>query len=90
MEYNGSVDSKVFHRFIMEGTAYVKDGEVPSKKQVFILSHYLTGKAHEFYCRHSSENYSIIVSQLTTESNFERSCIPVTKGIKPSVTIYTS
>ena len=49
MEYNGSVDSKVFHRFIMEGTAYVKDGEVPSKKQVFILSHYLTGKAHEFY-----------------------------------------
>lgn len=54
MEYNGSVDSKVFHRFIMEGTAYVKDGEVPSKKQVFILSHYLTGKAHEFYVQEVS------------------------------------
>ena len=54
MEYNGSVDSKAFHHFIMEGTAYVKDGEVLSKKQVFILSHYLTGKAHEFYVREVS------------------------------------
>lgn len=40
VEYDGSVDSKAFHRFITEGTAYVKDGEVPSKKQAFILSHY--------------------------------------------------
>ncbi|KIM51718.1 hypothetical protein SCLCIDRAFT_1166396 [Scleroderma citrinum Foug A] len=49
MEYNRSINSKAFHCFITEGTAYVKDREVPSKKQAFILSHYLTGKAHEFY-----------------------------------------
>jgi len=49
VEYDGSVDSKAFHWFITEGTAYVKDGEVPSKKQAFILSHYLKGRAHEFY-----------------------------------------
>jgi len=53
-KYDGSVDSKAFHRFITEGTAYVKDGQVPSKKWAFILSHYLTGKAHEFYVREVS------------------------------------
>ena len=55
-KYDGSVDLKAFHRFIMEGTAYVKDGRVPSRKQAFILSHYLTGKAHEFYVREVSGN----------------------------------
>jgi len=50
-EYNGVVDPQKFHRFIMEGIAYVRDGHVPAKKCVFILSHYLTGRAHEFYTR---------------------------------------
>ena len=54
VEYDGSVDSKAFHRFITEGTAYVKDREVPSKKQAFILSHYLKGRAHEFYVQEVS------------------------------------
>ena len=54
VEYDGSVNSKAFHCFITEGTTYVKDGEVPSKKQAFILSHYLKGKAHEFYVREVS------------------------------------
>ena len=48
-KYDGSPDSKAFHRFMTEGTAYVKDGGVPSKKRAFILAHYLTGKAREFY-----------------------------------------
>ncbi|KIM69226.1 hypothetical protein SCLCIDRAFT_19845 [Scleroderma citrinum Foug A] len=48
-KYDGSVDSKAFHRFITVGMAYVKDGCVPHKKHPFILSHYLMGKAHEFY-----------------------------------------
>ncbi|KAJ8580213.1 hypothetical protein M405DRAFT_684737, partial [Rhizopogon salebrosus TDB-379] len=51
MVYDGSVDSRAFHRFITEGTAYVKDGHVERKKQVFVLSHYLTGRAHEYYIR---------------------------------------
>ena len=55
-KYDGSVDSKAFHRFITAGTAYVKDGRVPHKKRPFILSHYLTGKAHEFYVRKVSRD----------------------------------
>ena len=54
IEYDGSEDPQMIHWFITEGTAYVKDGNVPSKKRVFILSHYLTGRAHEFYIREVS------------------------------------
>ncbi|KIM50239.1 hypothetical protein SCLCIDRAFT_146024 [Scleroderma citrinum Foug A] len=50
------MDSKAFHRFITAGTAYVKDGCVPHKKQPFILFHYLTGKAHKFYVRKVSRD----------------------------------
>jgi hypothetical protein len=52
--YDGAVDSRAFHRFITEGTAYVEDGRVSSRKKVFILSHFLKGKAHEFYIREVS------------------------------------
>ncbi|KAJ8586904.1 hypothetical protein M405DRAFT_864199 [Rhizopogon salebrosus TDB-379] len=49
--YDGAVNSRAFHRFITEGTAYVEDGRVSLRKKVFILSHFLKGKAHEFYIR---------------------------------------
>jgi len=49
VKYDGSADSKAFHRFMTESTAYVKDGNVPDKKQVFIVAHYLTGKGRTFY-----------------------------------------
>ncbi|KIM50769.1 hypothetical protein SCLCIDRAFT_34004 [Scleroderma citrinum Foug A] len=55
-KYEGSMDSKAFHQFITAGTAYVKDGQVPHKKWPFILSHYLTGKMHEFYVRKVSRD----------------------------------
>ena len=54
IEYDGLEDHQMIHWFITEGTAYVKDGNIPSKKQVFILSHYLTGREHEFYIREVS------------------------------------
>ena len=58
MKYDGSVDSKAYHRFITERTAYVEDGRVPSKKHAFILLHYLTGRAYEFYvCEVSGKPY---------------------------------
>ena len=81
MEYDRSINSKAFHHFIMEGTAYVKDGEVPSKKQVFILSHYLTGKAHEFYiCEVSGDPYRWRLSTFFHELfNY---CFPVDYQIK--------
>ena len=40
---------RAYHRFLTEGAAYVKLGQVKPHKQVFVLSHYLMGKAHEFY-----------------------------------------
>jgi len=49
MKYDKSADLKSFHRFMMESTAYVKDGNVPEKKQVFIVAHYLTRKGCTFY-----------------------------------------
>ena len=55
-EYDGIVDPQLFHRFITEGTAYVRDGQVPRNKCVFILSHYLTGRAHEFYIREVADD----------------------------------
>jgi len=42
LKYDGSADLKAFHRFMMEGTAYVKDGNVPDEKQVFMIAHYVT------------------------------------------------
>ena len=50
-KYDGSPDSRAYHRFLTEGAAYMKSGQVKSHKQVFVLSHYLMGKAHEFYIR---------------------------------------
>ena len=51
MKYDGSPDSRAYHRFLTEGAAYVKSDQVDSHKQVFVLLHYLIGKAHEFYIR---------------------------------------
>ncbi|OAX32783.1 hypothetical protein K503DRAFT_804946 [Rhizopogon vinicolor AM-OR11-026] len=57
-KYDGSVDSRLFHRFITEGTAYIQDGNVPRSRQVFVLSHYLKDKAHDFYVRQVSDRPS--------------------------------
>ncbi|KAG2129601.1 hypothetical protein DEU56DRAFT_915095 [Suillus clintonianus] len=52
--YDGTIDSRAYHRFITEGTVYVEDGKVKSEKKVFVLAHFLKGKAHEFYIREVS------------------------------------
>ena len=52
--YDGSPDLRSFHQFLTEGTAYVKDGKVERRKRVFILAHYLKGRAREFYTREVS------------------------------------
>ncbi|KAG2099239.1 uncharacterized protein F5147DRAFT_777355 [Suillus discolor] len=74
--YDGAVDSLAFHRFITEGMAYVKDGRVKSKKRVFVLSHYLKGKAHEFYIREvSGDPYRWRLREFFTEMfNY---CFPI-------------
>jgi hypothetical protein len=46
-EYDGSVDARAYHRFVEESTAYLIDGRVSADRH--ILSHYLTGRAYDFY-----------------------------------------
>lgn len=52
-EYDGSVDLRAFHWFIIEGTTYVEDGNVPQNWQVFVLSYYLKGKSPQLLCQAS-------------------------------------
>ncbi|KAG2136995.1 hypothetical protein DEU56DRAFT_912766 [Suillus clintonianus] len=54
-EYDGTADSRVFHRFMTEGKAYLEDSNVSRSKQVRVLARYLKGKAHEFYTRQVSD-----------------------------------
>ena len=48
-DYDGAADSRAYHRFVMEGQAYLRDGKVHRERQIRILAHYLDGKAHNFY-----------------------------------------
>ncbi|KAJ6457832.1 hypothetical protein C8R47DRAFT_1203327 [Mycena vitilis] len=48
-KYAGDPDANAFHRFVREGSAYVKMGRVPSRDQVFYLSYFLESKARDFY-----------------------------------------
>ncbi|RDB15757.1 hypothetical protein Hypma_003696 [Hypsizygus marmoreus] len=80
-EYDGSADSRLYHRFVTEGTAYVKDGKVKSNRQVFILSYYLKGKAYDFYTRKVSAS----VSQWSLREFFGEMfnyCFPIDYRIK--------
>jgi hypothetical protein len=60
----------------MEGAAYVKAGRVELEKQVFVLLHYLTGKAHEFYIREvAGDPYSWGLQEFFLE--LFNSCFPI-------------
>jgi hypothetical protein len=48
-DYNGAADSRAYHRFVMEGEAYLRDGKVPRARHIRILAYYLEGKAYNFY-----------------------------------------
>lgn len=48
-DYDGAVDARAYHRFVMEGEAYLRDGKVHKERQIRILAHYLDGKAYNFY-----------------------------------------
>lgn len=56
-EYNGAADSRLFYRFVTEGTAYVIDGRVALDRQVFVLSYYMAGPAYDFYTQKVSMNF---------------------------------
>jgi hypothetical protein len=48
-DYDGAADSRAYHRFVMEGEAYLRDGRVPKERHIRILAYYLDGKAYNFY-----------------------------------------
>jgi hypothetical protein len=48
-DYDGSADARAYHRFVMEGEAYLHDCKVRQDRQIRILAHYLDGKAYDFY-----------------------------------------
>ena len=47
--YDGAADARMYHRFVMEGEAYLRDGKVQKERQIRILAHYLDGRAYDFY-----------------------------------------
>ena len=48
-DYDGAADARAYHRFVMEGEAYIRDGKVSRDRHIRILAHYLDGKAYNFY-----------------------------------------
>ena len=40
---------RAYYRFVWEGEAYLRDGNVHHERQLRILAHYLDGKAYDFY-----------------------------------------
>ncbi|KAG6884013.1 hypothetical protein C0993_002076 [Termitomyces sp. T159_Od127] len=50
-KYDGKVDICAFHKFLTHGTAYVKYGYVEKRRQIMVLSEFLTRKAYTFYTR---------------------------------------
>ena len=55
-DYDGQADPRAYHRFVRESEAYLRDGRVKGRRQVFLLSYYLTGKAYDFYTQRVSSN----------------------------------
>ncbi|KAG5634250.1 hypothetical protein H0H81_002698 [Sphagnurus paluster] len=47
VKYNGQAVLTDYHRFIREATFYAK--KIPKEDRIIVLSHYLDGKAYEFY-----------------------------------------
>ncbi|KAF9473461.1 hypothetical protein BDN70DRAFT_817190, partial [Pholiota conissans] len=76
IEYDGAPDSRLFSRFVTEGTAYVVDCRVPKDRQVFILSYYLSGPAYDYFTHKVALNFD----QFTLSEFFDglfNYCFPV-------------
>ena len=54
--YDGKADARLYHRFVRESEAYLRDGKVERRRRIFLLSYYLTGKAYDFYTQKVSSN----------------------------------
>ncbi|KAJ3808538.1 hypothetical protein F5876DRAFT_67184 [Lentinula aff. lateritia] len=59
VSYDGSEDSEKFERFGLESAQFCKEGQVPKDEQVFLVSHYLEGKAQTFFVQKVAKNHSL-------------------------------
>ncbi|KAF8809163.1 hypothetical protein BYT27DRAFT_7066484, partial [Phlegmacium glaucopus] len=48
-EYDGVANPCAYHRFVMEGEAYLQDGNVSTEHQIRILVHFLDGKVRTLH-----------------------------------------
>ncbi|KAF8800028.1 hypothetical protein BYT27DRAFT_7217359 [Phlegmacium glaucopus] len=55
-EYHGVADARLYHWFVCESEAYLRDGKVRGRRKVFLLSYFLAGKAYDFYTQKVSMN----------------------------------
>ena len=55
-DYDGQADACSYYRFVRESEAYLWDGKVKGRRQIFLLSYYLTGKAYDFYTQKIASN----------------------------------
>ena len=49
--YDGSANTRAFHKFVTEATHYLDDGRVPERERVAKLARFLTAKAYDVYLR---------------------------------------
>ena len=55
-DYDGKAEPRAYYRFVHESEAYLRDGRIRGRRQIFLLSYYLTGKAYDFYTQRVSSN----------------------------------
>ena len=55
-DYDGKAEPRAYYRFVRESEAYLRDGKIRGRRQIFLLSYYLTGKAYDFYTQRVSSN----------------------------------
>ncbi|TFK45295.1 hypothetical protein OE88DRAFT_1609343, partial [Heliocybe sulcata] len=49
--YDGAADMHLFGRFMEESMAYIRDGNLPRERRWQYVSHYMKGKAFDYYTR---------------------------------------
>ncbi|KAJ3921494.1 hypothetical protein F5877DRAFT_64904 [Lentinula edodes] len=74
--WNGEADAEIFQRIVLEGYEFCKEGKIPKNEWVFLISHYLSGKAYQFFALKVAKNHSKWSLQEFYEGLFNY-CFPV-------------
>ena len=74
--YNGTADTRSFHRFVMEFKEYMEDGRVHERRRVPMVMRFLTDRAYDFYVRRVADNPQLWTLEKLLEELFN-DCFPV-------------